>query len=65
MELIGLTEGVTDERKAEEILKGDRILKRFVACPYCGNKCFGKVKRNSNNTDTKRKWEIRNYSHTI
>ncbi len=37
---------VTNECLAERSLKEKEVLKTFTTCPYCGNKHFGKVRRN-------------------
>jgi len=51
---------ITDEEKAEEFLRKVGVLKTFTECPYCGNKHFGKVRRNSYKCyRCKREWSPR------
>ena len=51
---------MTDEHKAEEFLREIGILKTFRKCPYCGNKQFGKVRRNFYKCYLcKREWSVR------
>jgi len=60
METIRLVEVVSDEGKAEELLREKGILKTFTECPYCGNKHFGKVRRNMYKCyRCKREWGVR------
>ena len=60
MELLKLAEAINDEGKAEELLRGYGIIREFKGCIYCGNRGFGKVRRNSYKCyRCKREWGIR------
>jgi len=60
MNMVKLSKVMTDEHKAEEFLREIGILKTFRKCPYCGNKQFGKVRRNFYKCyRCKREWSVR------
>ena len=60
MQLIKLTEIARDEKKSEEFLREQGLLKKFEKCPYCGSESFGKVRRNSYKCyKCKREWGVR------
>jgi transposase len=60
MNMVKLSKVMTDEHKAEEFLREIGILKTFRKCPYCGNKQFGKVRRNFYKCYLcKREWSVR------
>ena len=60
MNMVKLSKVITDEQKAEEFLREVGILKTFRKCPYCGNKHFGKVRRNFYKCyRCKREWSVR------
>jgi len=60
MELTKLIDIARDEASAEEFLRKKGILKTFTCCPYCGNKHFGKVRRNVYKCyRCKREWSVR------
>ena len=60
MNMVKLSKVMTDEHRAEEFLREIGILKTFRKCPYCGNKQFGKVRRNFYKCyRCKREWSVR------
>ncbi len=60
MNMVKLSKVMTEEHKAEEFLREIGILKTFRECPYCGNKQFGKVRRNFYKCYLcKREWSVR------
>jgi len=60
MELTKFIDIARDEASAEEFLRKKGILKTFTQCPYCGNKHFGKVRRNVYKCyRCKREWSVR------
>ena len=60
MNMVKLSKVMTDEHKAEEFLREIGILKTFRKCPYCGNRQFGKVRRNFYKCYLcKREWSVR------
>lgn len=60
MDLLSLSVLISSEEKAEEFLRERGILKGFDSCPYCGNKHFGKVRRNLYKCyRCKREWSVR------
>ena len=60
MNIVKLSEVTADEQRAEEFLREIGILRSFAECPCCGNKHFGKVRRNFYKCyRCKREWSIR------
>jgi len=45
MNLNELAQYIGDEEKAEQVLREIGILKRYAACPFCGENHIGRVRR--------------------
>jgi transposase len=60
MNMVKLSKVIADEQRAEKFLREIGILKTFRKCSYCGNKHFGKVRRNFYKCyRCKREWSVR------
>ena len=60
MNIVRLSGVTADEQRSEEFLREVGILRSFAECPYCGNKHFGKVRRNFYKCyRCRREWSIR------
>jgi transposase len=45
MNLSELAQYISDEEKAEQVLREPGILKRYTTCPFCGKNHIGRVRR--------------------
>jgi transposase len=45
MNLNELAQYISDEEKAEQVLREIGILKRYTTCPFCGENHIGRVRR--------------------